>query len=80
MKRNLTALLTLLTFPGLSLTSPALAQDADSTDLRLLYRLACGHIFEKNINNWSDTQAYPDQTLQLTNSCYLIKHGEDWLL
>lgn len=69
----------LVTSIGLVLAASAIAQAADDVDLRL-YRLDCGHIFVKDLNVWSDTEAYPGQTKELTNSCFLIKHGEDWLL
>lgn len=45
-----------------------------------LYRLDCGrfHINPKNL--FSDTDDFPGQTLDLVGSCYLIKHGTEWLL
>lgn len=69
-------------FVATSLFAPATLaadQDTQAADLRL-YRLACGHIVVHKLNLFSDTQAYPGQTKALTDSCYLIKHGEDWLL
>ena len=55
--------------PELSLTrldcGPTLSLTAASTDLQL---------------NFSDTFAYSDLDIQLVVSCYLIRHGDDYML
>jgi N-acyl homoserine lactone hydrolase len=55
--------------PELSLTrldcGPTLSSTAASTELQL---------------NFSDTFAYSDLNIQLVVSCYLIKHGDDYML
>lgn len=59
---------------------PAFAQqDEDAADLAL-YRLDCGEIMVNDLNKFSDTAAYTGQTKRLVDSCYLIRHGEDYLL
>lgn len=56
------------------------AQDnAVSNDLRL-YRLDCGYIYVSDLNVFSINDAYVGQTKEFVDSCYLIKHGEEWLL
>jgi len=49
------------------------------SDIRL-YRLDCGR-GDLSKNFFSDTRAYPDDaTIGVVSSCYLIKHGTNWLL
>jgi N-acyl homoserine lactone hydrolase len=45
-----------------------------------LYRLDCGSITVKNLDEFSDTYLYVGQTKTLTVSCYLIRNGEQILL
>jgi glyoxylase-like metal-dependent hydrolase (beta-lactamase superfamily II) len=45
-----------------------------------LWRLDCGVIQEEDLNLFSDTYAYVGQSKQLTAGCYLIKHGETYML
>jgi len=45
-----------------------------------LYVLECGTIFVSDLNAFSDVDAYTGQTKQLTDTCFLIQHGEDYLL
>lgn len=45
-----------------------------------LTRLDCGVIQANNLNMFSDTQAYTGKSKRLTDSCYLIQHGSDYLL
>lgn len=52
---------------------------AASVDLEM-WRLDCGSIQVNDLNQFSDTQAYTGKTYTLTDSCYLIRHGEDYLL
>jgi N-acyl homoserine lactone hydrolase len=44
-----------------------------------LWRLDCGS-FNTPLNSFSDTEAYPGQRRTFTDSCYLIRHGKDYLL
>jgi len=57
-------------------TTQSHAQDNDTR----LYRLDCGDIHVSNLNVFSDTDAYIGKTKDLTVSCYLIKHGEKWIM
>jgi glyoxylase-like metal-dependent hydrolase (beta-lactamase superfamily II) len=45
-----------------------------------LWRLDCGTIQVSNLGVFSDTFAYAGQKKTLTDSCYLIRHGENYLL
>jgi N-acyl homoserine lactone hydrolase len=45
-----------------------------------LWRLDCGTIKADDLNLYSDTYAYVGQSKVLTASCYLIKHGETYML
>jgi N-acyl homoserine lactone hydrolase len=63
---------------GCLLTWTALAQaDPEVT----LTRLDCGNEpAPMNVDGYSDTYAYKGLVLQVTYSCYLIKHGSDYML
>ncbi|MCG6120273.1 MAG: N-acyl homoserine lactonase family protein [Blastomonas sp.] len=61
---------------ALAATAPANAQDAQVQ----LWRLDCGTVAANDLNAFSDTQAYPGQSKRLASSCYLIRHGSDYLL
>ena len=56
-------------------TAPA----AEAADVKL-WRLDCGTIKVNNLDLFSDTFAYVGQKRTLTDSCYLIAHGADYLL
>ncbi|MEH3040571.1 MAG: N-acyl homoserine lactonase family protein [Sphingomonas paucimobilis] len=45
-----------------------------------LWRLDCGGVQVNDLNAFSDTLAYPGQKKRLVASCYLIRHGGDYLL
>lgn len=45
-----------------------------------LWRLDCGAVQVNDLNAFSDTLAYTGQTKRLVASCYLIRHGSDYLL
>lgn len=53
---------------------------AASVPLVRLWRLDCGAIQVDDLNDYSDTFAYPGQNKLFTASCYLIKHGETYML
>src|SRR3954468_10877304 len=57
-------------------TAPAQAEPAAVK----LWRLDCGTIQVNNLDLFSDVFAYVGQKLKLTDSCYLIQHGADYLL
>ncbi len=52
---------------------------AEAADVKL-WRLDCGTIKVNNLDLFSDTFAYVGQKRTLTDSCYLIAHGADYLL
>jgi N-acyl homoserine lactone hydrolase len=45
-----------------------------------LWRLDCGKVVVNQLDAFSDTRAYPGQTKILTASCYLIKHGDTYMI
>jgi N-acyl homoserine lactone hydrolase len=57
----------------------ASAAQAAETDVKL-WRLDCGTIQVNNLDLFSDTYSYVGQKRQLTASCYLIRHGADYML
>jgi glyoxylase-like metal-dependent hydrolase (beta-lactamase superfamily II) len=61
---------------GLALAAPAAAQ---APELKL-WRLDCGSIDVSDFDVFSDTYLYPGRPKHLTASCYLIKHGEQYML
>jgi glyoxylase-like metal-dependent hydrolase (beta-lactamase superfamily II) len=62
---------------ALALADPAAAQTAAMQ----LWRLDCGDFVMKRYGAWfSDTFQYPEGTKPLVGSCYLIRHGKDYLL
>lgn len=59
--------------------SLAAAAPASKPDVRL-WRLDCGTLWTYNLDELSDTRAYVGQSKKFVGSCYLIKHGNDYLL
>jgi glyoxylase-like metal-dependent hydrolase (beta-lactamase superfamily II) len=55
------------------------AQAAEPAAVKL-WRLDCGAIQVNNLDLFSDVFAYVGQKRKLTDSCYLIQHGADYLL
>jgi glyoxylase-like metal-dependent hydrolase (beta-lactamase superfamily II) len=45
-----------------------------------LTRLDCGTVAANNLNLFSDTDAYVGKSKRLTVGCYLIRHGDEWML
>src|SRR4051812_15664644 len=58
----------------------ATAATAAETAAVKLWRLDCGTIKVNNLDLFSDSFAYVGQKRTLTDSCYLIAHGADYLL
>ena len=74
MRRRLTAL-------AASVFAALLAGSADAAPPPVeLWRLDCGELWEGNLDEFSDTQAYVGQSKRLVVSCYLIRHGESYML
>jgi glyoxylase-like metal-dependent hydrolase (beta-lactamase superfamily II) len=68
----------LVTCAALFASTPASAQAAPEITLT---RLDCGTQVVNDISvRFTDTFAYPGQKRPFTFSCYLIKHGEDYML
>lgn len=45
-----------------------------------LWRLDCGSIWASNLDEYSDTRAYVGRSKRFVASCYLIRHGETYML
>lgn len=45
-----------------------------------LWRLDCGAVQVNDLNVFSDVRAYTGKTMRLASSCYLIKHGDAYML
>ena len=67
---------TLASLAGLLLAGAAHAAPAPIS----LWRLDCGRITAFDLDEFSDTRAYVGQHKDLTASCYLIRHGDTYML
>ncbi len=67
----------LLAAATLTLTA---AQPAPSPAKVSLARLDCGSIAVSNLDVFSDSYLYPGQSKTLTDSCYLIRHGDSVMI
>ena len=67
---------------GLALMfAAAVAPSQSATPALQLWRLDCGDFVMKRFGAWfSDTFQYPPGARPLVGSCYLIRHGDDYLL
>ncbi|MDQ8757720.1 N-acyl homoserine lactonase family protein [Sphingosinicella sp. LHD-64] len=63
---------------ALALT-PAAAQDTSAAGPEI-WRLDCGEILVTNLNVFSDSYLYEGRQKRLVDSCYLIRHGDRYLL
>ncbi|MCC7393914.1 MAG: N-acyl homoserine lactonase family protein [Sphingomonadaceae bacterium] len=61
-------------------TATAQSGPAATPAMVTMTRLDCGSIMVNNLNLFSDTQAYPGARRQLVSSCYLIRHGDTYML
>ena len=73
--KKLLALLAFALVPG-----SAVAQAAPAAAPLQLWRLDCGSIQVSDFDVFSDTYLYPGQPKQLTASCYLIRHGDQYMI
>lgn len=67
-----------LAFAALSFGAAGTSQAA-APDVRM-YRLDCGSMTLGDKSVMSDEGLYKGQSYDIVMSCYLIKHGDDWLL
>jgi glyoxylase-like metal-dependent hydrolase (beta-lactamase superfamily II) len=68
---------------GFALGCLAMAAPADAQPARPgleMWRLDCGQIRVTNLDVFSDTYAYVGRQMTLTDSCYLIRNGDRYLL
>lgn len=65
---------------GMLLASATAAQAPAAPEMKL-WRLDCGDLNMKRYGAWfSDTFQYPPGSKKLVASCYLIKHGSDYMI
>lgn len=69
LSRHLCGILLALASP-LAIAAPALQ----------LWRLDCGTLWVANLDDMSDTRAYVGKSRQFVGSCYLVRHGDAYLL
>jgi glyoxylase-like metal-dependent hydrolase (beta-lactamase superfamily II) len=63
------------------LAAPAAAVAAAAAPPEMaLWRLDCGSVLVTDLDVFSDTYAYAGRKKTLTDSCYLIRHGSQYLL
>lgn len=63
----------------LALSFPASAIGQQSAQLQL-WRLDCGEMAIDDISYFSDAHAYDGQSAVIGNGCYLVQHGDQYLL
>jgi len=68
----------LAAFTAIAVSTTA-ANAAETAPLKL-WRLDCGTIQINNLDLFSDVFAYVGQKRKLTDSCYLIQHGADYMI
>lgn len=61
-------------------SSASIAAQADSSAGTILWRLDCGTMEVEDAFYFSDAYHYDAQSKQLSNGCYLLRHGERLLL
>lgn len=64
---------------GMALTAQS-TPPAPAAGTLKLWRLDCGAVQVNTLDAFSDTFAYPGQSKRLAASCYLIKHGDRYML
>ncbi len=69
----------LLAAAALALPAAAQAQPSGKAKVSLT-RLDCGSISVSNLDVFSDSFLYPGQSKTLTDSCYLIRHGDSVMI
>jgi N-acyl homoserine lactone hydrolase len=74
-----TRALTLFASLAISIVSST-ATSATAPAALKLWRLDCGAILESDLNLFSDTYAYVGKSKELSAACYLIKHGDTYML
>ena len=63
--------------PGLLVPDRAEAADRPALEM---WRMDCGKIEIGNLDDYSDTFAYPGRSMTFTDSCYLVRNGDRYLL
>lgn len=65
---------------GLALAALSLAGARAAEPTVKLWRLDCGSIWVADLDDYSDTRAYVGQSRRFSASCYLIRHGDSYML
>ena len=69
-----------LVVPALIAFASAASAPAGRAPALEMWRLDCGSVLVTDLDVFSDTYAYAGQKKTLTDSCYLIRHGGEYLL
>jgi N-acyl homoserine lactone hydrolase len=64
----------------ISLVASAGVQAAEPKAEVMIWRLDCGQIEMNDASPLSDAGVYNGQARRLSNGCYLIRHGKEWML
>lgn len=62
-----------------AMSSESAAAQPATTEIRL-WRLDCGQLWVANLDDMSDTHAYTGRSKWFVGSCYLVRHGDRYLL
>lgn len=62
-----------------AMSSESAAAQPATTEIRL-WRLDCGQLWVANLDDMSDTHAYTGKSKWFVGSCYLVRHGDRYLL
>jgi N-acyl homoserine lactone hydrolase len=62
-----------------AMSLPVAAAQPAATKIQL-WRLDCGELWIANLDDMSDTHAYTGKSKLFTGSCYLVRHGDRYLL
>jgi glyoxylase-like metal-dependent hydrolase (beta-lactamase superfamily II) len=65
---------------GLALAAFSLSAARAAGPVVKLWRLDCGSIWVADLDEYSDTRAYVGQSRRFAASCYLIRHGDSYML
>lgn len=65
---------------AIGFSHPAMAATSGAAPDVELWRLDCGHVSNADLDMFADDSALKGQRKDLTISCYLIRHGTDYLL
>lgn len=78
-RSTLSAILAVISIAMFAAANADAADSAKASTLRL-WRLDCGEIQVNDLNAFSDSFAYTGRSMRLVASCYLIQHGDHYMM